>query len=961
MAGYSRNDTANNIADGNIINASDLDGEFDAIQSAFDSATGHSHDGTTGEGVPIEVVGPAQDVVITATEVKPKTDNTLDLGTPVLEYKDLYIDGTAHIDTLDIDENASITGTTSLGDDVTFTGATNNVVWDKSDNALEFTDNAKAVFGTGDDLTISHNATDNIINSTNGDVKFQFSGTSSAELDSTGIKTDQIDELTSATGVTVDGLLLKDISVGTADQSGTNTAGTNVTIKGGASTGSANGGSIVFQTTQPGVSGTGVNTQVTAMTIDGTGDVTLTGDLNFGDNDKAIFGAGSDLEIYHDGSHSYVWDKGTGSLRLRGANLSLENPSGSLYLSGTDGGEVSLWYGNTSKKLATTSTGIDVTGTVTADGLTVNSGGDQTVYFGDDNDGVMLGNTGAVSYVTLGGWNASAAVGEFKYNRSNGRLTYGNTSSVTSRFSVDNNGDIYFYEDTGTTPKFFWDASAESLGIGTTSPSYTLDAVGGCQFNANTGSDYLFRFYNASSTGYGALVTAGNGTSPIMKLRDYAGNDRVYFSGNGNVGIGVSSPSGILHLASPGNSGDMVFRTDEVTSGYQLTQGMDNVGGYSKTNSTGRGFRWIRDTTEDMRIDSSGNLYLGATSGARGSVATKQFIKFASGQAYLELQANSTTQTDSGLLFSDGSTGNYGLVNYDHSADAMRFFVASAERMRIDSSGNLLVGTTDSVPGNNSGTGNTGIALQGGDAQVEIASNGAGLIANRVGTDGDIALFRKDGTTVGSIGNTGANPYFVNSTTGGFRFGTSSGSTIIIPCNETGTSEDDKHDIGSSTNRWRNLYLSGGVYLGGTGSANYLDDYEEGTWTPTFGAGGTAPSVTYAYSYGYYVKIGSFVHVGIAISTTAFSGGSGTLTIDLPFTTTSSTNYRSSGYFAYNNMIVNPSSGGAPIVYVGQTNGYLLFYNCTTEGKSSTPLTPSNVSVSGTGYLQMFATFRTDS
>ena len=65
--GYTRNDSANNIADGNIINASDLDGEFDAVESAFNSSSGHTHDGTSAEGAPIEVIGPTQDVVITAS------------------------------------------------------------------------------------------------------------------------------------------------------------------------------------------------------------------------------------------------------------------------------------------------------------------------------------------------------------------------------------------------------------------------------------------------------------------------------------------------------------------------------------------------------------------------------------------------------------------------------------------------------------------------------------------------------------------------------------------------------------------------------------------------------------------------------------------------------------------------------------------------------------------------------
>ena len=100
MAGYTRNDTANNIADGNVINASDLDGEYNKLVSAFNESSGHAHDGTAAEGAPIEKVGPVQDLVVTATEVKPKTSNTLSLGTASLQYKDAYIDGTAYIDGL---------------------------------------------------------------------------------------------------------------------------------------------------------------------------------------------------------------------------------------------------------------------------------------------------------------------------------------------------------------------------------------------------------------------------------------------------------------------------------------------------------------------------------------------------------------------------------------------------------------------------------------------------------------------------------------------------------------------------------------------------------------------------------------------------------------------------------------------------------------------------------------------
>ena len=99
MAGYSRTDTTNNIADGNIINASDFDGEFDAIATAF-GTSGHTHDGTSENGGAITKIGPAQDLVVSDTLVTPKTTNTLSIGTDALEFKDIYIDGTAYIDGL---------------------------------------------------------------------------------------------------------------------------------------------------------------------------------------------------------------------------------------------------------------------------------------------------------------------------------------------------------------------------------------------------------------------------------------------------------------------------------------------------------------------------------------------------------------------------------------------------------------------------------------------------------------------------------------------------------------------------------------------------------------------------------------------------------------------------------------------------------------------------------------------
>ena len=151
--GYERTDTDNNIANGNVIDADDLDSEFNAIQAAFNESTGHTHDGTADEGAPITVLGPTQDVVATASVLRPKTNNVVSLGegsTPY-KFKDLHLSGNANVATnatiggtlgvtgaATLSNNLSVIGTTTLTD--TFTANGNTVLG--SDNADTVTVNA---------------------------------------------------------------------------------------------------------------------------------------------------------------------------------------------------------------------------------------------------------------------------------------------------------------------------------------------------------------------------------------------------------------------------------------------------------------------------------------------------------------------------------------------------------------------------------------------------------------------------------------------------------------------------------------------------------------------------------------------------------------------------------------------------------------------------------------------------
>jgi len=123
MAGYTRQDTANNIANGNVIDADDFDAEYNAVENAFNATTGHKHDGTAGEGAPITKVGPSQDLIVSGTNVLPKTTNTLDLGSTGAKFKNSFFDGTVTTDDLAVTGASVLTGNATVGGTLGVTGA----------------------------------------------------------------------------------------------------------------------------------------------------------------------------------------------------------------------------------------------------------------------------------------------------------------------------------------------------------------------------------------------------------------------------------------------------------------------------------------------------------------------------------------------------------------------------------------------------------------------------------------------------------------------------------------------------------------------------------------------------------------------------------------------------------------------------------------------------------------------
>ena len=223
----------------------------------------------------------------------------------------------------------------------------------------------------------------------------------------------------------------------------------------------------------------------------------------------------------------------------------------------------------------------------------------------------------------------------------------------------------------------------------------------------------------------------------------------------------------------------------------------------------------------------------------------------------------------------------------------------NATALTIDSSENVLVGKTSSS------TTTAGNELRAGGLAAFTRSGSYSLNLNRLASDGDIAVFQKDNTTVGRIGSNGTASWIACPAGSGAGLRFDGSDNRIVPTEGDGTNRNAAVDLGYSSSRFKDLYLSGGVYLGGTGSANKLDDFEEGTWTPTIIGSSSAGTMTYPDRVGRYQKVGRLVTIHFYIQGNSGSGSGNLLVGGVPFTIA---NYHL-GYGSpqWNNGITYPS------------------------------------------------------
>lgn len=203
---------------------------------------------------------------------------------------------------------------------------------------------------------------------------------------------------------------------------------------------------------------TAIAPDINSGTFNGTidGATSVTADVSFGDNNKAQFGAGNDLQIYHNGSHSFISDQGTGNLKILADSLELTNAAESeSYIGCVANGAVSLYYDG-SLKLSTQPYGIkigDNTAAVTNaswDTVQIGAMGFVSAYgTGGDATGIVVSSNAYLS--TAGNWTYAATEQATKIDHTDGNIkffsaasgTAGTTISFTERFRMESDGDFH--------------------------------------------------------------------------------------------------------------------------------------------------------------------------------------------------------------------------------------------------------------------------------------------------------------------------------------------------------------------------------------------------------------------------------------------------------------------------------------------------------------------------------------
>ena len=592
--GYTRNDTSNNIADGNIINAADFDGEYNAIEAAFNASTGHTHDGTAAEGAPITVLGPSQEFVASSSEVKPSTNAGLDLGTNTLKFKDLYLDGTAYIDGLGGDILAATDKKIQFRDTAIFINSSADGQLDiDADTTIELnaptvslTDNLKLAsdaavlyLGADDDVTLTHNPDVGIdAKAANGfNLRLQTSDSTIESGNAIGKILFNAPDEASGTDAVVVGAAIEALAEATFDSSTNSTA---LSFK----TATSSAATERMRITSAGLVGVNISNPARNLSV----------------NSGAASGY---IQLVNTNS-------GTGA--NQGFELKLDSAGAIADIINRENGALRFWTNNSERMrieadgdIGVNTASINVHGWTKA--ITLDSGGaSQSAGYELNKDGVKYGAFAAQGDGRVQILNHQAYPITFNTNGSERMriLSTGqigiNTDSPNATLHIadigsthpallisgggDDEGDFavphdenmqigHWNETSDTFTSRLHINTSGDVGVGTVSPTSALHVYnatsldhitidGTAEINRNlrfsTAGSQRWNLYANSTAESGSDVGSDFTIARYTDSGVYNGAPFFIKRSTGNVGIGTTSPSGVLHVSS-GTSGDAVL------------------------------------------------------------------------------------------------------------------------------------------------------------------------------------------------------------------------------------------------------------------------------------------------------------------------------------------------------------------------------------------------------------------
>jgi len=400
---------------------------------------------------------------------------------------------------------------------------------------------------------------------------------------------------------------------------------------------------------------------------------------------------------------------------------------------------------------------------------------------------------------------------------------YTATGGETSLSGADDNGNTLTYTDGAYVDVFL---NGILLVSGTDYNTTTANTIGG--LTALSASDVVEIVVYDTFAVFGGEVqgdmTVTNGTLSAEGITGSGDmnidNSTLFVDASADsVGIGTSSPatsSSDVKLTLDSTAGSFVnFRSNGNPGGAIGSIGSSQLEFFTITGSAGS-----ETFTERMRIDSDGNLCLGVTD---------EIQNFGDGRTTLAIKGGDSADYAVINLANYGTTGAsqiHGLLNFYDNTTAMSriaslrgtastksemvFYTTAdsgsgiTEAMRLDSSGNTLVGKSatsiDTVGVEARANGRLSATMDG-DIPLDL---------NRKTSNGTIALFRYNGSSVGSIGTQAGDLYIANSVDVGLYF-ESSGTDHVAPCDQNGSKRDNAIDLGASGTRFDDVYATNGT------------------------------------------------------------------------------------------------------------------------------------------------------